>query len=120
MRDEKKSHVYRSYISAPQLTAYDYTIYIEDTKEDSEAKKYKKEYKARYLQYIENIFDVCLKKNHGLHATDVWDAEYDILEALGCNGIKKDQSNGYNVVTKDESINKCGLDWVELTKKTWL
>ena len=117
MRDEKKSHVYRSYISAPQLTVYDYTLYIEDTKEDSETKKYKKEYKKQYLQYIENIFDACLGKNNRLKATDVWDAEYEILGALGCNGIKKDNLNGYNVVTKDESINKCGLDWIELTKQ---
>ena len=114
MPDEKNSKIYRSYISAPQLSAYDYTIYIEDTKEDQNSKKYKKEFKTRFLQYVEQIFDACLGKNHGLKATDIWDVEYDILGALGCYGIKKDDENGYNVVTKGESINKCGLDWSEL------
>ena len=63
------------------------------------------------------MFDACLGKNHGLKATDVWDVEYDILGALGCNGIKKDNENGYNVVTKGESLKKCGLDWNELAKQ---
>jgi putative endopeptidase len=114
MPDEKNSKIFRSYISAPQLTAYDYTIYIEDNTEDQETKKYKKEYKTRFLEYIENMFEACLGKNHGLKATDVWDVEYDILGALGCNGIKKDDEHGYNLVTKEESFKKCGLDWNEL------
>jgi putative endopeptidase len=114
MPDEKNSKIYRSYISAPQLTAYDYTIYIEDTKEDQDSQKYKKMFKQRYLKFIEDVFDACLGANHGLKATDVWDVEYDILGALGCYKIKKDDENGYNIVTKAESIKKCGLDWSEL------
>lgn len=117
MPDEKNSKIYRSYISAPQLTVYDYTIYIEDTKEDQETQKYKKIFKQRYLKFIEDMFDACLGKNHGLKATDVWDVEYDILGALGCDGIKKDSENGYNVVHKSESLEKCGLDWNELAKQ---
>jgi len=89
MPDDKNSKIYRSYISAPQLTAYDYTIYIEDTKEDQEAKKYKKLFKYKYLKFIEDMFDACLGANHGLKASDVWDVEYDILGALGCYKIKR-------------------------------
>jgi putative endopeptidase len=114
MLDEKNSKIYRSYISAPQLTAYDYTIYIEDTTADQNTQKYKKEYKAKYLEYIEQMFEACLGKNHGLKASNVWDVECDILDALGCNGIKSNNENGYNVVNKSESLNKCGLDWTEL------
>jgi len=114
MPDEKNSKIFRSYISAPQLTVYDYTIYIEDTKEDQETQKYKKIFKLKYLNFIEDMFDACLGKNHGYKATDVWDVEYDILGALGCDKIKKDDENGYNSVTKGESISKCGLDWAEL------
>ena len=114
MPDEKNSKIYRSYISAPQLTVYDYVIYIEDTKEDQETQKYRKIFKQRYLQFIEDMFNACLGKNHDLKASDVWDVEYDILGALGCNKIKKDDENGYNLVTKSESIKKCGLDWTEL------
>ena len=117
MPDEKKSKIYRSYISAPQLTAYDYTIYIEDTKEDQDTQKYKKAFKQRYLQYIDEIFDACLGTNHGQKAIDVWNIEYDILGALGCNKIKKDNENGYNVVHKTEALKKCGLDWSELAQQ---
>jgi predicted metalloendopeptidase len=117
MPDEKNSKIYRSYISAPQLTAYDYTIYIEDTKEDQDTQKYKKMFKQRYLQYIGEMFDACLGSNHGLKASDVWDVEYDILGALGCDKIKKDDENGYNMVTKSEALKKCGLDWSELAQQ---
>jgi branched-chain amino acid aminotransferase len=43
LNDEKNVKYYRSTISAPQLTIYDYTIYIEDTKDDQDTKKYKTE-----------------------------------------------------------------------------
>jgi len=114
MPDEKNSKIYRSYISAPQLSAYDYDIYIENTKDDQNTKLYKKLFKQHYIKYIEDMFNACLGKNHGHKASDVWDVECDILGALGCNKIKKDDENGYNLVYKTESINKCGLDWSEL------
>jgi putative endopeptidase len=117
MRDDKNSKIYRSYISAPQLTVYDYTIYIEDTQEDQETQQYKKTFKRKYLQYIDEIFTACFGQNHGLKATDVWDVEYDMLNALGCDKIKKDDEDGYNLIDKSESVKMCGLDWEELAKQ---
>ena len=117
MLDEKNSRLYRSYISAPQLSLYDYTIYIEDQAEDQDTQKFKKNFKQHYLQYIKEIFDACLGKNHGLKVTDVWDAEFDMLTALGCDSIKKDDENGYNLLSKHDSIKKCGLDWNELARQ---
>ena len=43
MKDEKQSDTYRSNISQPQLTAYDYVIYIENDDDDDETKKYKRQ-----------------------------------------------------------------------------
>jgi putative endopeptidase len=117
MPDEKNSKIYRSYISAPQLSAYDYTIYIEDTAQDQDTLKYQKLFKQKYLRYIDDMFDACLGSNHGLKSSDVWDVEYEILGALGCDKIKKDDENGYNVVTKSEALQKCGLDWSELAQQ---
>jgi putative endopeptidase len=117
MRDDKNSKIYKSYISAPQLSIYDYTIYIEDTAEDQDTQKYKKLFKSKYLEYIREIFDACLGKNHGLNATDVWDAEYDMLNALGCDTIKKDDENGYNLLNTSEAMKSCGLDWPELARE---
>jgi len=111
--DEKNSKYYRSYISAPQLTIYDYTIYIEDEEEDQENMKYKKLFKKRYLQYIKEIFDACLGKNNNINPHDIWDCEYEILDSLGSNDIKNDEENGYNLVKRSEALKKCNLDWDE-------
>jgi putative endopeptidase len=116
LADQKDSKVYRSTISAPQLTAYDYTLYIEDETEDEDTKKYKKEFKQAYFKYLDDMFDACLGKGHELKASDVWDVEYDMLTSLGCISIKNDDEDGYNVVTIDES-QKYGLDWSLLAKE---
>ena len=111
MKDEKNVKHYRTTISAPQLTIYDYEIYIEDAEADQNTKKYKKEFKIRYLEFITKIFELCLGKDNGLKATDVWDCEYDLLSALGCDSIKTDDLDGYNIVTKNEALKKYGFNW---------
>ena len=115
LKDEKNVNIYRSYISAPQLTIYDYEIYIEDTEDDQATKQYKKLFKKTYLEFIETMFNVCLGESHGLKATDVWDCEYDILTALGSDEIKGDDPDGYNIVSQKDAL-KYGLDWEQLTK----
>jgi len=116
LKDEKNVSVYRSTISAPQLTIYDYEIYIEDTADDQNTKKYKKEFKRKYLQFIHDMFDLCLGKGHGLKAQDVWDCEYDLLTALGCDDIKNDDEDGYNVVSTKEALDKYKFDWERMAK----
>jgi putative endopeptidase len=117
LKDEKNVKKFSSYISPPQLTIYDYTIYIEDTKEDQNIQKYKTEFKQRYLKYIDELFDVCLGKNNGIKATDIWDCEYDMLIAGSCSSIKKDDENGYNLITKQEALDNYNFDWEHLTKE---
>jgi predicted metalloendopeptidase len=111
LRDEKDVKKYISTISAPQLTIYDYQIYIEDKADDQETKKYKKEFKDQYLGFIEKMFHLCLGKNHGLKATDIWECELDLLSALGCNEVKDDDEDGHNIVTKEDALKKYGFDW---------
>ena len=117
LKDQKNVEFYKSTISSPQLTIYDYEIYIEDSTDDQDTKKYKKEFKRRYLEFISTMFDLCLGKGHGVIATDVWDCEYELLTALGCDTIKTDDPDGYNVVTKEESLRKYGFDWEKMAKK---
>ncbi len=116
LKDEKNVKYYKSTISAPQLTIYDYEIYIEDTADDQDTKKYKKEFKRRYFEFIDTMFDLCLGKGHGLKAQDVWDCEYDMLSALGCDSIKSDDPEGYNVLTRESGL-KYGFDWHEMAKQ---
>ena len=117
MKDEKNVKHYRTTISAPQLTIYDYEIYIEDVEADQNTKKYKKEFKIRYLEFITKMFELCLGKDNGLKATDVWDCEYELLSALGCDSIKNDDLDGYNIVTKQEALSKYKFDWEKLATK---
>ena len=111
LKDEKNVKKYISTISPPQLTIYDYEIYIEDTQEDQDTKKYKKEFKYKYLEFITKMFDLCLGKSNDLKATDVWDCEYELLTALGCDIVKNDDPEGYNVVSKTEALKKYGFNW---------
>lgn len=111
LRDERDVKKYVSTISPPQLTIYDYEIYIEDNKEDQNIQKYKREFKNRYFEFINKMFRLCLGNNHGLNAEDVWDCEYDILTALGCDEIKDDNEDRYNIVTKNDALTKYGFDW---------
>jgi putative endopeptidase len=117
LKDEKNVKYYRSTISTPQLTLYDYQIYIEDSADDQDTKKYKKEFKQRYLEFIDSMFDLCLGKDNGLKASDVWDCEYDLLSALGCDTIKTDDPDGYNIVSKQEALSKYNFNWEKLAKK---
>jgi putative endopeptidase len=115
LKDEKNVSIYRSYISAPQLTIYDYNIYIEDNEEDQATKKYKKLFKEKYFEFIDTLFDVCLGKSHEFKSSDIWECELDILTALGTNDVKEDDPEGYNIVTKKDAL-KYGLDWEQFTK----
>ena len=116
-KDEKNVRLFRSNISAPQLTIYDYQIYIEDVADDQDTKKYKKEFKRKYFEFINEMFDLCLGKGHNLLAQDVWDCEYDILYSLGCNTVKEDDDDGYNLVSKKEALENYNFDWEKMAKK---
>ena len=119
MKDDKNTKVYRSYISAPQLTIYDYLIYIEDEADDQATVRYKKEFKRRFLEFVDHMFDLCLGGSENeaqrkrVSAQDIWDCEYELLTALGCGGVKEDP-DGYNVLTTREALEEYGFDWVKM------
>jgi predicted metalloendopeptidase len=109
LQDEKNSEQYRCYITAPKLSLYDYMLYITDAGTPAE-QKYKREFKARYLQYLQDIFDSCLGKSHELKVESIWDVELSMMMAMGSTTIKE-AGDGYNVVLASESVEKYGFDW---------
>jgi len=109
--DLKNSKIYRNYINAPELTLYDYTIYIEDNEDDQNTKRFKQTFKHRYLDFIKSMFKVCIGPNNDLNPHDVWDVEYDMLIDMGCNSIKNDSEDYYNVVKSSDSLQKYDFDW---------
>ena len=115
--DQKNSKIYRSSIAPPELSIYDYLVYIEDEAEDQNTKKYKAEFKKEYFKYLREMFDACLGKNHGLKPQDVWDVEYAMLNDMGCDSVKnEDTEDYYNIVTSKDSLEKYGFDWKKFTE----
>ena len=114
IKDQKHSSIYKSTISPPQLTIYDYLIYIEDETADASTQHYKRVFKSTYLKFIKQMFDACLGAGHGMKASDVWDVEYELLTAMGCESVKNESKEYYNVVTKEDALKKYGFDWAKL------
>jgi predicted metalloendopeptidase len=48
---------------------------------------------------------------------DVFDTEFEILNAISCNLIKETDEDDYNLVTKDEALKLFGFNWVEFCKE---
>jgi len=48
---------------------------------------------------------------------DVWNVECQLLDAMGCIKIKKEDPNYYNVLTKKQVEEEYGLDWTEFCIK---
>jgi putative endopeptidase len=116
--DEKNVKKYISHISPPQLGLYDYFIYIDDAADDQKTKKFKKEFREKYFEFIEKTFKTVLPNDYkDFKAQDVWDVELQMLDALGCDKIKKEDPNYYNVVTDKQLDEDYGFNWAEFTKK---
>jgi putative endopeptidase len=116
--DEKNVSQYISHLSPPQLGIYDLYIYIDDPSDTPEKKKYKKEFKAKYIQFIKDTFKTVLPNNHTeFRAEDVWDVELEILNSMGCSDIKKEDPDYYNVLTKDQLERDYGFDWTQFSNK---
>lgn len=116
-KDSKHSELYKSNISAPQLTVYDYMIYIEDEKDDASTKQNKHAYKKRFLHFIQDMFDACLGKGHDIKPDYIWEVECDLLMMMGCDSVKNESKEYYNVVTKEDALNKYGFDWERFAKE---
>lgn len=115
-QDPKNSQIFCDKIQPPQLTLYDYLLYLGDYGQTPKYIKYKRSVISHYIRYVNRIFDECLGKNHGLNGKDVFDVECDLLTAMGCDKIKNDNPDGYNKVTASEALEKYGFDWVEFSK----
>jgi|UniRef100_A0A6C0CK01 putative endopeptidase len=118
MPDEKDNQTYRSHLSPPQLGIYDYFVYIEDPKDTPKQKQFKSKFKNEYLKFIKKVLKICIPDEAHLHdPMDVWNVECQLLDAMGCVKVKKEDPNYYNVVTKKQLEEDYGLDWTEFCIK---
>lgn len=98
--DDKEPTVFRCCVDGPQATLIDLDLYFDDLPGTATEKNYRANYKARYLTFISDLF-----KNVGLdpkeyRPIDVFDVEYEMLIAMGCNkvrGLKTNPDNYYRI-----------------------
>ena len=114
--DDKNPKKYRCYLEPPQLTLIDVGVYFDDDIDTEEEKKYKKKYRNEYFKYLNNLFTIALGDNHGFNIKDVFDTEFEILNAMSCELIKESDPDGYNIITKDEALKNFGFNWEEFSK----
>ena len=111
--DEKNVKKYMSHISPVQLSLYDYVLYIDDPADNKEAKTYKAFIKTNYISYIRETFKACLgdQEHSKFNPEDIWDIELDLLDAMGCKTVYKEDPDFYNVMSNTEINSKLDFDW---------
>jgi predicted metalloendopeptidase len=114
--DDKNPKIYKCYLEPPQVTLLDIDIYFDYDDDKEEDKKYKSKYRFEYLAYLYSLFEIAFGENHGFNVKDIYDCEVQLLNAMGCDLIKKEDEDGYNLITKDEAIKNFGFDWVDFCK----
>jgi len=114
--DEKNSKIFRSYICMPELPLYDYLLYLGDYGQTKKYIEYKNKVKRAYFKVITKLFDGCYGHGHGLKAQDVFDVELALLTAMGCDKVKNDSTEYYNIVKADEALEKYGFDFPAFSK----
>jgi putative endopeptidase len=109
--DEKNPTKYKCYLEPPQVTLIDTDIYFDYDDDTEEDKKYKKKYRDEYFRYLDRLFKQAFGDNYPYNIKDIYNAEIELLNAMSCDLIKKEDEDGYNLVTKEEAIKEFGFDW---------
>jgi putative endopeptidase len=109
--DDKNPNIYKCYLDAPQLSLIDIDVYIDDEMDTLSDKKYKKNYREQYFTYLNNLFTICFGENHDFNVKDIFDTEFEILNAMACNLIKETDPDDYNLISKDEALTNFNFNW---------
>ena len=117
--DEKNVKKYISHLGVGQLGLSDYLLYIEDDpSDDKSVKEFKKLVKIEYFKHIKEIFKVSLGSSYKIEPQDIWDIELEMLDAMGCNDLKrKEDPNYYNALSTSELEKICEFDFTQFAKK---
>ncbi len=119
MPDEKNVQHYISHLYPPTLGLYDYQLYVDDDdKVKPEDLRYKKLVRKRYGEYMAKVFKALLPDAEAakINALDVWAVEIELLTAMNCGEVKKEDPNNYNIVTAADMEKVYGFDWPKFAK----
>ena len=109
-QDEKDAVNLRSHIQSPQLSFYDYDLYITGNDNKKYTKEFKENFANKFCEFVMNLYDKMLGEGHGLNPRHVIECEIDMLNAMNCFQ-RGDSEEFYNVVTAEQSRTKYHFDW---------
>jgi len=109
-QDEKDAVNLRSHIQSPQLSFYDYDLYITGNDNNKYTKEFKEDFANKFCEFVTKLYDKMLGEGHGLNPRHVIECEIDILKSMNCY-LKGESDEFYNVVTAEESKSKYNFDW---------
>jgi putative endopeptidase len=115
--DDKNPKIYKCYIEPPQVTLLDLDIYFDDPDDTEDNKKYKEKYRNEYFKFLNRLFILAFGENHVYNIKDVYNCEYELLNAMSCNLIKEEHNDHYNLITKEEAKEHFQFDWEKFCKE---
>jgi len=68
-------------------------------------------YKKKYIQMCKKLFSKCLNKSDYKHYKDAYNVGVKFYNLFDCNELKSN-TNGYNLVSKTDALEKYGFDFV--------
>jgi len=112
--DPKEPDIFRCSIEPHHFNLANLDIYYDDGTDV----EYKTKYRNMFDTHCEELFEMCLGKNHGLNASDVLKTGMDLFNALGCTeAVKEGKEKSYNKVRSSECLKKYGFDWEQFARK---
>jgi len=115
--DDKNPKIYKCYIEPPEVSLIDIDIYFDNSYDSEDDKKYKEKYRKEYLKFLNKLFILTFGENHEYNVKDIYNCEYELLNAMNCNLIKNDEDNLYNLISKYEALQYFQFNWEEFCKE---
>jgi putative endopeptidase len=106
--DQKNPDVNAAFITPPQFTLRDMSVYY-DIKPSE--KKYKDHYREQFIKFADTAFKLAFGPTTIYSGQDVYDVETELFMTMGCGAVKKEDKNYYNRVETGESLKKYGFEW---------
>jgi putative endopeptidase len=111
--DQKKPGVNAAFITPPQFSLRDMSVYYDIDPKD---KPYKDNYREQFVKYIDVMFRLAFGPATKYSGQDVLDVETELFMTMGCGAIKKEGENYYNRVETKDSLKKYGFEWKKFAR----